>query len=47
MLLTGGAGLYFGAAGVVTVSSGLLKALIITGVLVYYASDIWMRVAQR
>ena len=47
MLLIGGAGLYFGAAGVATVSSGLLKALIITGVLVYYASDIWLRVAQR
>ena len=47
MLLIGGAGLYFGAAGVAAVSYSVLKALIIIGVLVYYASDIWLRAAQR
>lgn len=47
MLLIGGASLYFGMAGVISISYTVLKALIIAGVLVYYASDIWLRMAQR
>ena len=43
MLATAGIALYASLTGAFVVSLGVLKALLIIGALVYFASDLWLR----
>ena len=47
MLLIGAVSLTMGAAGAAFALDGILRILLVTGVLVYFGSDLWMRKAQQ
>lgn len=47
MLTIGAIGVYFGLFGVINISIGVIKIVLIIGTITYFASDLWLRKSQQ
>lgn len=47
MLTIGAIGVYFGLFGVINISIGVFKIVLIIGALTYYVSDLWLRKSHQ